>query len=106
MLSKTESEIRNKTKHALQWYWCANIKIMVILLGIWGLAGLGAGVLFADWLNNYIISGTGFPLGFWMAHQGSIIIFVILILIYCLFMNHLDIKHHQECQKAKQEGSI
>lgn len=89
---------------ALRRYWRANIRIMAVLLGLWALAGLGAGILFADTLNAYRISGTGFPLGFWFAHQGSIIVFVLLILAYCLYMNRLDNRHRRELETTRQEG--
>lgn len=89
---------------ALRRYWRANIRIMAVLLGVWALAGLGAGVLFADALNAYRISGTGFPLGFWFAHQGSIIVFVLLILAYCLYMNRLDNRHRRELETTEREG--
>ena len=31
-----------------------------------------------------------FPLGFWFAHQGSIFVFIVLILVYCVLMDKLD----------------
>ena len=34
-----------------------------------------------DWLNNYQLFGSGYPLGFWFAQQGSIYAFVILIFL-------------------------
>ena len=95
---------RNKAARALRRYWRANIRFMAVLLGLWALAGLGAGILFADALNAYRISGTGFPLGFWFAHQGSIIVFVLLILAYCLYMNRLDKRHRRELESTEQEG--
>lgn len=94
----------NRAARALRRYWRANIRVMALLLGIWALAGLGAGILFADALNAYRISGTGFPLGFWFAHQGSIIVFVLLILAYCLYMNRLDNRHRGEIENTEQEG--
>ncbi len=83
-------------KESLRRYWRSNLTIMSVLLLVWFAAGLGAGVLWADDLNAYTIPGTAFPLGFWFAQQGSIFIFVVLILIYCVLMNRLDAKHHQE----------
>ena len=74
---------------------------MVILLFVWAAAGLGAGVLFADRLNAYTLPGTGFPLGFWFAQQGSIIAFVLLILVYCLLMNRVDKQHHGEICESR-----
>ena len=93
-----------RTAEALRRYWRANIRFMAVLLGFWALAGLGAGILFADALNAYRIAGTGFPLGFWFAHQGSIIVFVLLILAYCLYMNRLDDRHRRELEATEQEG--
>ncbi len=82
---------------SLDRYWRANLKIMAVLLAIWAAVGLGCGVLFADWLNAFKIGG--FPLGFWFAHQGSIAVFVALILVYCILMNRLDRKHHDELRE-------
>ena len=85
----------------LQGYWRRNVRIMVILLFVWAAVGLGAGVLFADRLNAYTLPGTGFPLGFWFAQQGSIIAFVLLILVYCLLMNRIDAEHHKEMEQSR-----
>ena len=91
---------------SLSRYWKSNVKIMSILLVIWAVAGLGCGVLFADMLNQFNLPGTGYPLGFWFAQQGSIIVFVLCILIYSILLNKLDTRHHEELQalKAKGEG--
>ncbi len=87
---------------SLKRYWRSNLKIMTVLLGIWAIAGLGCGVLFADALNAFRLGG--YPLGFWFAQQGSIIVFVLLILIYSLLLNRLDAKHHAETERLKQSG--
>ena len=72
---------------------------MVALLLVWAAAGLGCGVLFADVLNRFQIGG--FPLGFWFAQQGSILVFVLLILVYCLALNRLDAEHHKELERIR-----
>ncbi|MFO7725779.1 MAG: DUF4212 domain-containing protein [Oceanipulchritudo sp.] len=90
------SKIAARERAILQSYWRGNLRLMAVLLIIWGSAGLGCGVLFADVLNRYTLPGTGYPLGFWFAQQGSILVFVILILIYAVLMNGLDRKHHRE----------
>ena len=84
---------------AIDRYWRKNVAIMVVLLAVWAVAGLGCGVLFADSLNRFRIGG--FPLGFWFAQQGSILIFVLLILIYGLLLNRLDARHHEELQHLR-----
>lgn len=88
---------------AINAYWRKNVSIMAILLGVWALVGLGAGVLFADSLNT--VSLGGIPLGFWFAQQGSIIVFVVLILIYAVMLNRLDRQHHEELEKLAREAS-
>ncbi len=72
-------------------YWRRNLRLMSVLLVIWALVSFGAGILFVDALNG--ISFIGFPLGFWFAQQGSIIVFVILIGIYVWRMDKLDAEY-------------
>ncbi|MPR36171.1 DUF4212 domain-containing protein [Salmonirosea aquatica] len=74
-----------------QRYWKENLKYLTILLAIWFLVSYGAGILFADALNNFRLGG--FKLGFWFAQQGSIYVFVILIFVYIRLMNKLDKKY-------------
>lgn len=88
--------MERRLKDALDRYWLSNLRIMAALLLLWALVSFGFGILLADWLNQFNLPFTGFPLGFWFAQQGSIIVFVICILLYCLAMNRLDMKHHKE----------
>jgi putative solute:sodium symporter small subunit len=86
---------------AIQRYWRKNIRVMALLLALWAAAGLGCGVLFVESLNRFKLGG--FPLGFWFAQQGSILIFILLILIYCLVLNRLDAEHHRELERIRSE---
>ena len=74
---------------------------MVVLLVIWAAVGLGCGILFAESLNQFALGG--FPLGFWFAQQGSIIVFVVLILVYATLMARLDEHHHDELEALRRE---
>ena len=97
---RADMDLRDKRiNEALKRYWRNNLQIMAGLLFLWAAVSFGCGILFADWLNQFHLPFTGFPLGFWFAQQGSIAIFVICILIYCLAMNWLDRRHHRELQK-------
>ncbi|WP_419162707.1 DUF4212 domain-containing protein [Candidatus Palauibacter sp.] len=71
-------------------YWRRNLRYVWALLTIWAVVSYGAGILFADALDAVRIPGTGFPLGFWFAQQGSIYVFVVLIFVYVFLMNRLD----------------
>lgn len=72
-------------------YWRQNLRYLKLLLIIWFLASYGAAIIFKDLLDQLVIGG--FPLGFWMAQQGAIYVFVILIFIYVGLMNRLDKKY-------------
>ena len=73
-----------------QRYWARNLRLLIIFLAIWWVVSYGAGILWADSLNSITIPGTGFELGFWFAQQGSIYVFVVLILVYAWQMDRLD----------------
>ena len=61
-------------------YWAENMRLITILLVIWFLAAYSHPP-FAELLNETRIL-TGFPLGYWLASQCSLIIFVVLIFVY------------------------
>lgn len=88
-----------RVHEALDRYWRNNLRIMAALLSLWAVVSFGCGILFADWLNQFNLPFTGFPLGFWFAQQGSIATFVICILLYCVAMNRLDRRHHQDLEE-------
>ncbi len=84
-------------------YWRRNVALMAALLFVWAIVGLGCGVLFADALNRLRLGG--FPLGFWFAQQGSILTFVVLILVYAVGMAKLDRDHHEELVALAEDGA-
>jgi putative solute:sodium symporter small subunit len=69
-------------------YWRANLRLMGWLLAVWFVASFGLGILLVEPLNAFFLGG--FPLGFWFAHQGSILVFVVLVGIYAVAMDRLD----------------
>jgi len=92
-----------RVAEAIRRYWRKNVRVMAACLLVWAAAGLGCGVLFADTLNRYSLGG--FPLGFWFAQQGSIIVFVLLILVYGLALNRLDAEHHRDLERIRASRS-
>ena len=87
---------------AQQRYWRTNVVIMSLLLGLWALVGLCCGILWADWLNQFRLGGV--PLGFWFAQQGSILTFVLIILVYAILMNRLDAKFYRETSHLRGDA--
>jgi len=71
-----------------QRYWRRNLQIIITYLIIWFLVSYGAGILFADFLNQFQVFG--FKLGYWFANQGSVLAFCMLTVAYALRMNRLD----------------
>jgi len=70
-----------------QEYWQRNLRLTAILLFIW---------FFVTFFFSYFarplssISFFGFPLPFYMAAQGSLIVYVLIIWYYARYMNKLD----------------
>ena len=77
-----------------QAYWRENLTIMAVLLVVWFVVSYLLSIVFVDDLNEYTLGG--FPLGFWIAEQGSLYVFVALIFIYVWLMNRLDRKYGLE----------
>jgi putative solute:sodium symporter small subunit len=72
-------------------YWQYNVKVTTVLLVIWFVVTYLISGLWAGWLNQF--SFLGFPLGYYMAAQGSLAIFVIEIAVYAYLMNKQDKKY-------------
>ncbi|MEM6428027.1 MAG: DUF4212 domain-containing protein [Deinococcota bacterium] len=75
-------------------YWQANLKLTLTLLSIWFVVGYVLAIILAPVLNR--ITFLGGPLGFWIAQNGAIYVFILLILTYCIRMNSLDKKYDVE----------
>ena len=67
-------------------YWQKNLRITGILLAMWFIVTF-VEIWFARELNSINFIG---PLGFWFAAQGSLAIYVAIIVYYARTMNRLD----------------
>ncbi len=86
-MNSTERTVEDARHDA---YWSRSLGVVRIVLAIWAFLSLGCGILFRDFLDQYLPSIGGAPLGFWMAQQGSIVGFLGLLLLYMVLMNRLD----------------
>jgi putative solute:sodium symporter small subunit len=70
-------------------HWRKTSNLMWIHLGIWFFFGYIV-VMFVRPLNNIIIPILGFPLGFYMAAQGALIVFVVQLFVFAKQQNKID----------------
>lgn len=80
-------------------YWLRNKRLVIGCLIVWFFVSLGCSVIFADYLNQFVYRGI--PFGFWIAQQGSIITFVLIIFFYAWRMQKLD----KALKNGNQHGS-
>lgn len=73
-----------------QAYWRSNIALIRNLLLIWVFVSLGCSILLVQPLNNIKLGSV--PLGFWIAQEGAIYLFVALIFVYAYQMEKIDRK--------------
>lgn len=68
-------------------FWSRTRRLTGALLAVWLVLCL-LGPWYARDLNSLHLMG--FPLGFWLAAQGSLVIFLALIVIYVVAMDRLE----------------
>ena len=76
-----------KLTDAQRTYWRLNLLLTFGLLALWFGVTFVTGY-YANELNA--ISFLGFPLGFYMFAQGSLVVYLLIIVVYVVVMNRLD----------------
>lgn len=74
-------------------YWKRTLNLTIVLLAIWFVVTFVM-AFFARPLAEIVIFG--WPLSFYMAAQGSLIIYVVIIRIYAMKMRKLDVEYGVE----------
>lgn len=76
-----------------------HLKLKALLLTVWVMFSFGSSyfardlqALFPDW-----------PVAYWMAAQGSVLVFLLIIVVYCVAMDHFERKQAKE--DARQAAS-
>ena len=80
-----EEHVMQLTEKQLE-YWRRNLRITAVLLFIWFAATFVMGFYARELSFNFF----GWPFAFYMAAQGSLIIYVVIIWYYARYMNSLD----------------
>jgi len=66
--------------------------LKALLLSIWALISFGV-----CWFARELAFPVGpWPLGYWIACQGAVLVFIALIVVYCLAMNHFERQQYVE----------
>jgi putative solute:sodium symporter small subunit len=72
-----------------QRYWSKNLRITSILMAIWFVVTYGVAYFARDLNFNFF----GWPFSFWVAAQGALVVYVVIIAFYASYMNKLDVEH-------------
>jgi putative solute:sodium symporter small subunit len=70
-------------------YWRRNLNITAILMVVWFVVTFVIGYYARELSFNFF----GWPFSFYMGAQGSLIIYVAIIVFYAYYMNRLDIEY-------------
>ena len=73
-------------------HWNKTTRLMLTHLGVWFFFGYVIH-MFVVPLNKIVIPILGFPLGFYMAAQGSLIVFVVMLFMFAKQQDNIDREH-------------
>ncbi len=84
-----------QVSESIRAYWRRNLVLTAVLLSIWFVVTYVM-AWFAPQLNQFRFMG--FPVGYYMGAQGSLVIYVLIIAFYAWRMNRLDREYgvHEE----------
>ena len=88
-----------KNEHAKQHYWNSLKKITSILLVVWFIPTFGI----SFFANELTFDFFGWPFSFWMASQGSLLIYLAIVWIYALVVNQLDKNYLSNIDTTKKD---
>ena len=79
-------------KSSDQAHWKRTTALMLTHLGVWFFFGYVIH-MFVNTLNQYTVPVLKFPLGFYMAAQGSLIAFVVMLFFFARQQDQIDRDH-------------
>ena len=68
-------------------YWHRNLFVIASLLGVWAFVTFGI-AFFGRELSQFAFFG--WPFSFWAGAQGTLIVYLTIIIFYARYMNRLD----------------
>ena len=70
-------------------HWQANLRLTRVLLGVW----LAVSFVLPYFARDLSFSFFGWPFGFWVAAQGALVVYVLIVWLYSRRMRRLDEVH-------------
>ena len=67
-------------------HWRRNLRVTGVLLGIWFVVTF----VVAYFARELSFEFFGWPFSFWVAGQGALVVYVLIIAFYAYYMNRLD----------------
>jgi putative solute:sodium symporter small subunit len=87
--AKEETQVMATTSPNDEAHWRKTTRLMLTHLGVWFFFGYVIH-MFVIPLNSITIPVLGFPLGFYMAAQGSLIVFVVMLFMFARQQDKID----------------
>lgn len=78
-------------------YWTQTLRVTAVLCVLWALATLGLPAL-----AGLDLRVAGFPLGYWLMAQGSLCVYLAIVVAYVLWMERIE--RHTEAERGPGEG--
>jgi len=83
---QTDHQQRSESR---QQYWRSNLRVTALLLAIWFIVTFVVSYFARDLSFKFF----GWPFSFWMAAQGSPLIYCLIVWFYARYMSQLDVRH-------------
>jgi putative solute:sodium symporter small subunit len=85
-----DHDLKQKRAHT---YWQRTTRLTLWLMLIWFVVTFTA-IFFARQLSDYTLFG--WPISFFMAAQGSVLLYVTIVGVYALWMRRLDKQYNEQ----------
>lgn len=70
-------------------YWRSNLRLTTVLMAVWFVVSF----VVAYFARELSFDFFGWPFSFWVAAQGALVVYVLIIGVYARTMNRLDQEH-------------
>lgn len=66
-------------------YWARTLRVTIVLTAAWALVTLGLPAFAGVELRVF-----GFPVGFWLMAQGSLLLYLAIVVVYVVWMERIE----------------